>query len=69
MKLLKEKRIEKGFTLLSLARNVGVSLKTIYNYESGAREPSIAMLIRLAEVLDCTIDDLIDKVGDNNNDK
>lgn len=59
MEKLKELRKNANLTLAELGEKVGVSLRTIFNYETGARKPNIDMLRKLAKVLDCTVDDLL----------
>lgn len=44
-----------------LAKSINVSEDCIYNWEKGRSEPSLDDLIRLAIVLDVTIDYLIGK--------
>ncbi len=56
---LKECRARKGMTTIELGRQIGVSPSAITNWESGVRKPDINMLIRLAEVLGCTPNDLL----------
>ena len=52
-------RKEKGETQISLAKKVGVTGTAISNYETGLRMPKIKTLKRLANVLECTVDELI----------
>lgn len=59
MEHLRELRKQNGMTLGALGKKVGVSLKTIFNYETGKRKPNIEMLRKLAKSLDCTIGDLL----------
>lgn len=42
-----------------LAKKVGLTDSAICQYESGKRSPSIPILKKIAEVLNCTVDDLI----------
>ena len=60
MEKLKQKRIERGLTQEQLGRLVGVSYRTIYQYEAGRREPSLKILRALAIALNCTIDEIVD---------
>ncbi len=60
MKKLREKRIEKGLTQEQLGALVGLSYRTIYQYETGRREPNLAVLRALAIALKCTIDEIVD---------
>jgi len=59
-KRLKELRGRK-FTQKELAEKINVSKDSIYNWEKGRSEPSLDDLIRLATVLDVTIDYLVGK--------
>ncbi len=56
---LKIKRIEQGLTQEKLAEKVGVIKLTISNYETGVRFPRKHILDKLAEVLECSITELI----------
>lgn len=60
MKKLKEKRIQKGLTQEQLGRLIGVSYRTIYQYETGRREPNLKILRALAVALKCTIDEIVE---------
>lgn len=59
MKGLKEMRKEKKLTIRALAKILGVTQQTIYNYERGARFPSKAMLVKIANYFGCTIDSVM----------
>lgn len=52
-------RIKAGMTQSELAILLGVSEMTISNYERGEREPSVAVLKRMAEIFGVTVDELI----------
>ncbi len=56
---LKEKRKEHKLTQTELGEKVGVTLCTIFNYESGKRTPNLEMLKKLAAALECSVDDII----------
>ena len=60
MKKLKEKREQKALTQAQLRQLVGVSYRTIYQYETGRRETNLKTLRALATVLNCTIDEIVD---------
>lgn len=49
---LKKIRTSKNITQKELAEKLGVSVRTIQNYESGNREPSIDTLYKVAAALD-----------------
>ena len=57
---LREIRMKCGFTQKELAQKISVSTKCISMWETGDRNPSISMLKKLAEVLGCTADKLLD---------
>ena len=56
---LKELRNEKGYTLKHVADQLQTTVRSICRYESGEREPSIEMLIRLCNLYDVSADYLI----------
>jgi transcriptional regulator with XRE-family HTH domain len=58
MRLL-EIRNSKGMTQKQLAEKLGVTIRTITNYENGSREPNIATLKELALIFDTSIDYLV----------
>ena len=58
---LKKRRIAAGLTQVELANKVGVSTRTIQNYESGFRKANNIEIVRkLAEVLGTDVDELLD---------
>lgn len=57
---LKEKRKEAGLSQAELAALVGVTSRTIQNYELGTRKPqNVEVVQKLADVLDTTTDYLL----------
>ena len=52
-------RMERGLTQGQLAEKVGVYIKDISRWETGARNPGSASLRKLASALECSIDDLL----------
>lgn len=67
---LKRLRLEKGFKQSELAEIVGVEDKTISRIEVGGNYPSMDLLVRLAEALDCELGDFVnfsDKVVESLN--
>lgn len=56
---LKNLRDDKGFTQKHLAEVLNISVSTISHYENGTREPSIEILIQMAEVLGVSVDYLV----------
>lgn len=55
---LKFKRIQAGYTVVALARKVGIHYNTLCDYESGKHRPSVENLKLLAEALKCDISDI-----------
>ena len=67
---LKRLRLEKGFKQSELAEIVGVEYKTISRIEVGGNYPSMDLLVRLAEDLNCELVDFVnfsDKVVESLN--
>lgn len=56
---IQELRIAHGFTQVALAKKLGVSKQAISNWENDNIQPSIEMLIRLADVFGVTTDYLL----------
>ena len=56
---LKEIRNGKGIEAKELAARLGLSPKTIWAYEEGRSEPNITNLIKMADILGCTVDELV----------
>lgn len=57
--MLKDMRIKKRMTLEELAKASGVSRVSINRYELGDRVPNVLIAKKLADALDCSIEDLI----------
>lgn len=62
MTALYKYRTQKGFTQRELAEKLHVTQPTITQYETGARKPDIVTLKRLAIILDCTTDQLLEPI-------
>ena len=56
---LKYIRERKRLSVKEVCGALKISPKTYYNYEHGAREPSLNMLIQLANFFNCSLDDLV----------
>lgn len=52
-------RLSKGWSQAELARRIGVSTSAVGMYEQGRREPSLGLLVRLAQELGVTTDYLL----------
>ena len=58
-KNLRKFRKRKGYSQKKLAETLHYVYTAIANYESGRNEPSFDDLLRLAQILDVTLDELI----------
>ena len=56
---LKEIRVAKGLTQKAVADYIGCSSVVYSRYETGDREPSIDMLIKIADCFEVSLDDII----------
>ncbi len=56
---LKEMRLKANMTQTELSYKLNVGQNTISQWETGERTPRAEKLIQLAEVLNCTIDELL----------
>lgn len=56
---LKDFRVKKGLKIKEVAQRMNVSRVTIWNYEKGKRKPSIDVLIKLANIYDCSVVDFL----------
>ena len=52
-------RVSKGWNQTELSRRIGVSSSAIGMYEQGRREPSLGLLVRLAQEFGVTTDYLL----------
>lgn len=59
MKMLRAVRKAKGLTMKELGVKVGVSESAISQYETGKREADFETLLKIGEVLDCSVDYLL----------
>lgn len=64
---MKIKEIRKNLNLsqIELAKKLNTSQNTISNYEAGNTQPSIEMLVNIANVLDVSLDYLCGRVWHN----
>ena len=56
---LKAIRDSRGITQRHLSEVLNITISTISHYENGTREPSIEILIQMAEVLNVSVDYLV----------
>ena len=61
MEGLKLARLNKGLTQLELAQKLGVVRETISLWESGTNRINSEMLVRISEILECSVDFLCTK--------
>ena len=54
-----QRRIALGMTQQQLAEAVSSTQQTIAQWEQGKRDPRISSLLKLADALNCTVDELI----------
>lgn len=58
-KNLKTLRKERGYTQTALGKAVGATKGTVSTWETGIRDPAVPTLIKLADLLNCSIDVLL----------
>lgn len=58
---IKDIRTRKGLTQAEVASALGVSSVVYSRYETGSRQPSIDMLIQMADIFGVTVDYLLDR--------
>ena len=58
-KKLRAARIMRNLTQQRIADEVGLALRSYQCYEQGSREPSLSMLVRLADALEVPTDYLL----------
>jgi transcriptional regulator with XRE-family HTH domain len=56
---IKKMRTKSGLTQKQLADRLGVKQQNVSDWERGERSPSAKNLKKLAEILNCQIDDLV----------
>lgn len=64
--LIREKRIEKNMTQEELSQLLKVSRQTIISLEKGKYKPSLVLAHKLAQIFECSIEDLFIFEGDEN---
>ncbi len=59
--MLRDIRKDQGYTMVGLAKESGVPLRTIENWERrhGIEHATIGNVLKVTKVLGCTIDDLL----------
>lgn len=64
--LIREKRNERNITQEELSRLLQVSRQTIISLEKGKYKPSLVLAHKLAQIFECSIEDLFIFEGDEN---
>ena len=59
MNALTALREANGYTQIQLAQAIGVTQGAVSQWESGAVAPRSTLLPKIAELLNCTVDDLL----------
>ena len=59
--VIKEKIKERGMTNKELAEKIGVDQNTISRYVTGRIKLSLEMAVKIANALDCNVDDLFEE--------
>lgn len=57
---LKSCRERKDITIKEMIAKLGIDRKTYYNWESKNRDIPSSMLIRIADILGCSLNDILD---------
>jgi len=63
MKEIRKYRKRAGISVKELASKIGVSMMSIYRYEQGKRKPDVETAAKIADILNCSIEDLLKKAG------
>lgn len=64
--LIREKRNERNITQEELSQLLQVSRQTIISLEKGKYKPSLVLAHKLAQIFECSIEDLFIFEGDEN---
>jgi len=64
---IKKLRIAKNLTQAKLAEKLYISDKTVSSWENNRTEPSLEFILKLSEILECDVKDLISKNEKNSN--
>ena len=64
-KIILERRLDKKMTQSKLAKGVGRSRISLYNYEAGIQKPSLEIAVKIAIFLDIKLDELKEEKPSN----
>lgn len=62
---LKKCRLKKGVSRYRMAIETGLGQDTLYHYEHGMKEPRLSSLIKIADCLGVTLDELAGRTVNN----
>ncbi len=54
--------VKKGLTQREILKKLGIAQSTVAQYETGARKPDTVTLKKLAAILDCKTDQLLESI-------
>lgn len=63
---LKKFRLTIGMTQCEIAMQLGITERGYRNYELGKREPELSVLIKIADLLNVSLDDLVGRTFPKN---
>lgn len=63
---LKKFRLTIGMTQYEIAMQLGITERGYRNYELGKREPELSVLIKIADLLNVSLDDLVGRTFPKN---
>lgn len=63
---IKEMREQRGITQVELAQKLSVQQSAIAAWETGKSMPRAERFVRLAEILNCSVDELLGKTKQKN---
>jgi len=66
MNRLEEKRLDAGLSRSQLAEKIGCDPQSLYRWEKGKRSPDSRILIALADVFGCSVDELLGRAFSTN---
>lgn len=58
-KRLREMRMKRNFTQQKLSDTLGIAIRSYQCYETGTRAPNYELLVKIADVLDVSLDYLL----------
>ena len=61
MKAVKKLREKRGYTQEYLASKMGISNTTVSMWESGKSKPGIDRLVLLSEILQCSLEEILEE--------